>query len=414
MNEASPAATTTVGESPTPTYAPDQPATITWAFWGDPWEVEVNERVISIFEADHPRITVKTRHEPYPTYFSTAAEWLAGADPPDVLFFDFIPNYAPKGVLENLDPYLKRDNYDLTDFYPGLIKLFRYKDSLYGLPRDNDTKVIFYNEALFDEAGVPYPSDDWTWDDLREAAIKLTKRQGGETTQYGFAYEPDQWWRLWVWQNGGEVYDDDFAPTKTLINSPESVEAIQWLADLTNADKVTPPYDVQQTSLGIGQLFQDGKLAMAFGNRALMAGFAGNASLKWDVAGLPQKKKRLNIAGGSGYVIASGSKHKEAAWIFLKWLQSPKGQAIFCESGVAVPSRRSVTQADVFVKQQSPQVASVFLEETEMGRPNPIFAGSPDVDALFDQIFRPVWKGERTAQQAITEAVPRVNAMLAR
>jgi multiple sugar transport system substrate-binding protein len=390
----------------------DEQDTITWAFWGDPWEVEVNNRVIKVFEADHPGIKVKTLVEPYPTYFQKSEEWLASDSPPDVLFFDYIPNYAANGVLENLDPYIKRDSYDLSDFYPALLKMFNYNGSVYGLPRDNDTKVIYYNKTLFDLAGVPYPSANWTWEDLRQAALKLTKRDGDKVTQYGFAYEPDTWWRLWVWQNGGEVYDDDFAPTKTLLDSPQAIEAVQWLADLTNVDKVTPPYDVQRTSLGIGELFQQGRLAMAFGNHALLPGFAATSGLKLDVVGLPKSKQQVNVAGGSGYVIASGSKHKESAWVFLKWLESAKGQAIFCETGVAVPARRSVAEADIFLKQQPTHNANVFLDETERGRPNPIFPQSQTAENQINEALVPVWNGEESADQAIRKIVPQINKLL--
>ena len=407
-----PATTPAVEGSPRGTQIVDQPVTITWSFWGDPWEVEVTKRVITVFEADNPLIKVEILHEPWPTYFDKVEEWLGGDAPPDVMFLEFIPVYAARGSLENLAPYMQRDSYDLADFYPGLLKDFNYNGSLYGLPRDNDTKVIFYNKDLFDEAELPYPVSGWTWEDLRQTAIKLTKREGNQTTQYGFAYEPDDWWRLWVWQNGGEVYDDDFAPTKVLVDSAEAIEAIQWLADLTNVDKVSPPYELQRTSLEIGGFFQDGKLAMAFGNHALVPGFAATPGLRWDVVGLPQNKKRVNIATGAGYVITSQSRNKETAWTFLKWLQSPKGQAIFSESGIAVPARRSVGQTDVFLKQESPHNPVVFLEETERGRPNPIFPGVQETTRLMNEALIPVWKGQKSAKEAINEVVPLVNVLL--
>jgi len=111
-------------------------------------------------------------------------------------------------------------------------------------------------------------------------------------------------------------------------------------------------------------------------------------------------------------VITAGSRNKEAAWTFLKWLESPKGQAIFTESGIAVPARRSVGQANVFLKQRPPHNAAVFLEETERGRPNPIFRRGQEVEGLFDEAFRPVWKGERSASEAVAEVVPEVNRLL--
>ena len=408
--------------TPAPTVAPpgtatqtsvsQEPVTITFSFWGDPWEADLIERVIDVFQTDNPSIRVETLHEPWIDYFDKIEEWWAADDPPDVMFLEFVPLYAARGLLENLDPFILRDGYDLTDFYPALVDTFVHEGSIFGFARDNDTKVIFYNKALFEEAGLAYPVSGWTWEDLRQAAIELTKREDGETTQYGFAYEPNDWWRLWVWQAGGEVYDDDFAATKTVIDSPEAIEAIQWLADLSNVDRVTPPYEVQQTSLGIGNLFQDGKLAMAFGNHALLPGFAETPSLRFDVVGLPQYRSRVNVAGGAGYVITSQSQQKEAAWTFRKWLEGSKGQAIFAETGIVVPGRRSVGEADVFLNQQPPHNAAAFLEETELGRPNPSFEGIQEATRLFDEAFVPVWEGRKSAKEAVEEVVPLVNEIL--
>lgn len=409
-----PAATQTVTlpETPTSTVQSAEQTSVSWSFWGDPWEVEVVERVIAVFEADHPNIEIETRHEPWDDYFETIEKWWKDGNPPDVMFLEFIPIYAARGLLENLDSYIARDGYDLADFYPGLIETFTFEGSIYGLARDNDTKVIFYNKNLFDEAGLAYPGSGWNWEDLRQAAIQLTKRDGEDISQYGFAFEPNDWWRLWVWQAGGEVYDDDFAPTRTVMGSAESIEALQWLADLTNVDRVTPPYDVQKSSLGIGQLFQNGELAMAFGNHALLPGFAATPNLRFDVASLPQHKRRVNVAGGASYAIASGSQNKEAAWTFIKWLEGPKGQAIFTETGIAVPSRRSVGQADVFLKQQPPHNAAIFLEETELGRPNPSFEGIQETTRLFDEAFVPLWEGLKSAMEAVEEVIPLVDAVL--
>ncbi len=390
----------------------EEEATIRWSVWGDPWEVEVNRRLITVFEADNPNIKIDLVHEPWSTYFEKAEQWFASGSPPDVMFLEFVPVYASRGLLENLDPYLKRDDYKLSDFYPQMLEGFTYEGSLYGLPRDNDTKVIFYNKDLFQAARVPFPSSGWTWEDLRQAAIKLTKREAGKPTQYGFAYEADDWWRLWVWQKGGEVFDNDFSPTRTLVTGKEAEEAIQWLADLTNVDKVTPPYELQRTSQDIGELFQKGQLAMAFGNHALVPGFAGTAGLHWDVAGLPGDKKQVNVAGGAGYVVTKDSRQKEAAWTFWKWLQSPKGQAIVAETGVAVPARRSVGQADIFMKQESQHNAAIFIQETELGRSNPIFPGVQEINRLFNEAFLPVWKGQKTAAAAIAEVAPRVDSLL--
>ena len=102
--EPTPTATATVDETPTPTQVAQEPVTVTWSFWGDPWEVEVNERVITVFEADYPQIKVETLHEPWTTYFDKVEEWWGSDAPPDVMFLEFIPIYAARGLLKTWTP----------------------------------------------------------------------------------------------------------------------------------------------------------------------------------------------------------------------------------------------------------------------------------------------------------------------
>jgi multiple sugar transport system substrate-binding protein len=402
--------------SPTPTPVPPtatpEPVTITWGFWGDPWEVEVNERVIQVFETDYPNIQIETFHRPWNDYFEEVRPKLeAGEAVPDVLFWTQTPIDAPKGYFLDLAPLMVEENYDLADFYPGLLIHFRIGEAIYGLPRDSDTKVIFYNKRLFNRADIPFPKNEWTWQDLRTTALALKE---ANVVDYSFAYETNNWWMLWMWQNGVMVFDDKLFATRTDLGSPAAAEAVQFLADLTNMDQVTPPYDVLHSSEEIARLFKEEKLAMAFGNHALIPAFAGIESFEWDVVELPHQKRKANLAAGAGYVISAKTQHPEAAWAFLKFLAGPKGQAIFTESGVAVPARRSVAESEIFMNQKPAHNAQAFLNGVEIGEPDPAFPGANDIINLIDQeVLPPVWRGEQDAARAFQMALPDIERILA-
>src|SRR6185503_5534223 len=180
----------------TPTPPPEK-VTITWGFWGDPWEVAINQRIIEVFEADYPNIHIETYHRPYDTYFKEMrAKFDAGEPVPDVLFWSEAPIDVPKGYFMDLASLMKTENYNLDDFIPGLLVHFKIGQNIYGLPRDSDTKVIFYNKRLFNQANLPYPKGGWTWDDLRETSLKLKE---AKVAPYSFAYEVNSWWMLWMW-----------------------------------------------------------------------------------------------------------------------------------------------------------------------------------------------------------------------
>jgi len=400
-----PPAPSTLAPSPKP-----DPVTITWAFWGDPWEVAINEQIVNVFESDYPYIRVDTFHRPWNDYFAELRPQLeAGESVPDVLFWSEVANDVPKGYFLDLAPKMEAENYSLNDFFPGLLVHFKVGDGIYGLPRDSDTKIIFYNKRLFNQANQPFPKAGWNWDDLRSAALAIKE---ANVAQYSFAYEPNDWWMIWMWQNGVELFDDKLFPTQTGLGNPAAAEAVQFLADLTNVDRVTPPYELL-TSGEIASLFAEGELAMAFGNHAMVPAFANIEDFEWDIVELPRQKRRANLAAGAGYVIAAESDQPEAAWTFLKFLASPKVQAIFAESGLAIPARRSVARSDVFLKQHPLHNAKIFLDEAEIGEPNFAFPGASEITALMNEALVPVWRGQQDAASAIESVLPQIKQFVA-
>jgi multiple sugar transport system substrate-binding protein len=182
---------------------------------------------------------------------------------------------------------------------------------------------------------------------------------------------------------------------------------MQFWADLINVDRVTPSYAEMNSGDKIAELFKTRKVAMAFGNHSQVALYGQTMGLKWDVVPLPAAKKRVNILGGAGYVINKNSKHKEEAWIFLKWLTGPVGQAIFADTGVMVPSRKSVREDNIYLRQQ-PYNTKVFLEETELGQPYPEFLLSAKVDSILNEQLQPIWEGKAKAQ----EVLPKLAGMI--
>jgi multiple sugar transport system substrate-binding protein len=385
------------------------PVTITWSFWGDAWEEAINRRVARAFERDHPGIRVHLVHQPWNTYFDwLRGEWAAGRSP-DVMFLNYIPAYVASGELEPIEPYIARDKESIDEFPPALLEGFRVGGQLYGLPRDNDTKVIYYNREHFAAAGVPEPKAGWTWEDLTHAAIALTRRDFA-LPRYGFGFEPDWWWQVWLWQNGGDAVDDPLQPTESRIYSPQNVVAIQFLADLIHTHQVTPPPH-QLTTDEMSLLFREGRLAMLFGNHALVPVFSETSGIKWDVAPLPRGVERANVAGGAGYVLSRRSANKDAAWKLLQFLTSRKGQALFAESGVITPARRTVREDNIFLRRR-PYSADVFVSETEVGRTVPNFSGVTEMNRVINLGLAAVWRGERNADAALRDLAPQVQAII--
>ncbi len=411
-----PAAPAAGGEQP----AAGEPVTVTWAFWGSPEEKASHERVAAAFMEAHPEIKIEVWHQPWGDYFTKIqALWASGdtALIPDVAFLWPTPRYAAEGVLENLDSYIEKDGYDLNDYWPGLLESASYDGSVYGFPRDIEVNVLYFNKDIFDEVGVEYPNENWTWDDLMAAAEKLTvKDANGNVERYALAMEGGKWAK-WVNQNGGAILDNYRNPSKCMLTEPASVAGLQFFADMMNNGYAMRDADLSQAG-GDAAVFSSGQAAMIIQNTSRVSGF-NQAGLNYDVmpVPIPQDGKRWNGAGGAAWVMSSGSDNKDAAWTFLSWLQSADGgQNIYTTAGEIFPALQSVANSPAFMTDQPPANKQGIVTEaaaSDVGG----FGYFPEWGELDGSIIGPglqkVWSGEMTAEAAAAEICPLVDAFLA-
>ena len=178
--------------------------TVTWGMWGSPAEIKTHQRVADAFMVSHPDIEVIIWGQPWGDYFTKLKTlWAAGDKEgiPDVLFLSPVVTYAGQGVLEPLDPFIKASGYDTSDYWPSLLQFGILKGTIYGLPRDIGLEVLYYNKDIFDEAGVDYPTNFWTWDDLKLASSKLSRiTSSGRVQRYALAMEGGKY-QLFIGQN---------------------------------------------------------------------------------------------------------------------------------------------------------------------------------------------------------------------
>jgi len=400
------------------TFSASAQTTIVWSFWGDPGELPPNYEVIEAFHAAQDDVRVEVQHAPWGSYFDRIQTQMAGGTAPDVMFLNNIPSYASRGVLYDIDELIARDGFDTSTYLDGLMRIFSYDGNQYGFARDNDTNVLYYNKDLFDAAGVDYPTADWRWDDLRAAASELTARDDrGRAVQYGLALEKNRY-PQWVYQNGGALFDDPLNPSEFLLDSPEAVEAIGFIADMILEDGSVPSFDAMAQLGSTTELFSTGRVAMVMTNAARIPTFMG-ADFAWDVAPLPAGPNgiRANTLGGAGYVMSADTKNPEAAWTFLKFLAGTEGQSVFASTGVAVPA--SYGNPDVAASFVSACPASVscdvFISETANGELAPNF---PDWREIESTIVVPnldlIYTGEVSAAEGLERMATEVRVFMDR
>jgi len=395
--------------------------TITWAMWGSPAEVATHQAVADAFMETHPDIKVEIYSEPWNDYFTKMQTLWASGDSaaiPDVLFLWPTPRYAADGVLENLDPWIEKTGYDLADYWPALLESAMYDGSVYGFPRDISVDVLYYNKDIFDEAGVAYPDDTWTWDDLLAAAEKLTVVEGsGRVARYALGMEGGKY-ALWLGQNRGAILDDMRNPSKCTMDQPEAVEAIQFFADMMNNNYAMRSQSLNQAG-GDAAVFASGQVAMIIQNASRVSQF-NEAGMNYDVAvvPIPEGGQRSNAAGGAAWVMSSASDSKEAAWTFLSWLQSTDGgQYLYTASGEIFPALQSTARSEAFLKPDVPPAnRQAFLTEGENAKVGS-FGYFPEWDEISGSIISPaleqIWAGDASAEEVLPGLCEQVNAFLA-
>ena len=394
--------------------------TIKVAFWGSPEEIEIITNSISGWQKEHPEIKVRFEHTPFGGYVSKILTRIAGGAAPDVICTEvnYFVSFASKEVLENLNPFIEKDaNFSKNAFFPEVLDRFTVNQELLAIPRDTAPfACVFYNKEMFDKAGVPYPTDDWTWDDFLDIAKKLTTRDDkGRITQYGFY----GWaWKNFVYGNGGALVDDVKNPKKSLLDIPESIEGLQFYVDLINKYKVMPtPVALTNLGMGVDVMFASGKLAM------FLSGVWETPSLrqrdfKWDVAMFPKNSKGIRKfgTGGSGYCILKTSKNKQAAWEVIKALTGPEGQIELAKKGLAQPALIKIAEGPDWAGNSDPPANKKMLNEAvqyvvyDPFAPNWMEIETKYLNEELDLVFN----GRETVSEAVKKVAPKINEALAK
>lgn len=395
-----------------------EPVTITFSAWGAPEELAVWKQIVSDFEAANPGIKVNVEVSDWDAYWDKLKTQLAANTPPDVFAMDapLFLDYQTRGVLANLQPYIDKNPDMLKDVYPQTLEAYKTAEGYYGLPRDFQTIVLFYNKDMFDAAGVSYPTADWTWDDLRAAAKKLTLDTNGDgkIEQYGFVF--DQWdmepgWSEALWSQGGDIISADH--TKTLVGEPASRKGWQTLYDMVFVDKSSPDANT------IGQygldLFQAKIAAMTPLGHWAVPGYDG-AGFAYDAAPMPAGGAgHATSVNSAGFVVANASKNQEAAFEFIKFVMSEPGQKRLTELGFAIPVLKSVAESPVFLEQKNSKLnQQVFLDSLAFSRMKPVFKGYDEWAAVIGDGMGAVWRGEAGLDETLNQIVPQADEVLAK
>ncbi|OLS35604.1 sugar ABC transporter substrate-binding protein [Bacillus sp. MRMR6] len=346
----------------------DEPVELTFMMWGSEAHQEVYNKLIVKFNETHPNIKVKMESVPFPDYQQKITVLAAGRELPDVGWVAerMVPQFMENGLLEDVSSFQDDKEYNMDDFFPSTLDLFKKDNKLYGIPFSTPPMVMFYNKDVFVKAGEKTPNEHvaagtWNWEQFEKSA-KAISSDG----VYGANFFRD--WNTWIallshtWSNGGDLFNKD--QSKFTWNSPEGVETLEMLQRMMFTDSSHPKAGEQVS-------FDSGKIGMFFDVYSYVSAARNVKDFAWDIAPLPEGSEgRFPMLGQAGYGLFKGSKHPEEAKELLKFFTSQVG--ITETSTFFVPPRESVLSSDQFVNQpNNPPAESIkraVLDEMDNAR----------------------------------------------
>ncbi len=388
--------------------------TISFMVFGDPAERQAYLTLVEAFHEAHPEIHVDVTHIPSPRDYRTrlATEFAAGT-PPDVTLMNYrrYGAFAASGLLKPVGPMLAQSELiQPEDFYPITIESFMWDGELMCVPQNISSLVVYYNQDLFDAAGVDYPADGWTWDDFLQTAVSLTQDFDGDgiVDQYGLGIDPSLM-RLapFVWQNGGPIVDDPVIPTRLTLTRPPSLDALHWFVDLRQRHGVVPNR-IEEASQDSESRFVSGTTAMWLNSRRGTPAYREIERFVWDVAPLPMGKQSAGILHSDGYCLSETAVNPQFAWTFIEYANSVEGQTIIAGSGRTVPSLTAVAESDTFLNpEQLPSRSHVWLDTIPTLQIVPVISSWQEIESTASDEIERAFYGDIAVEEAANLAFTR-------
>lgn len=351
----------------------DKGGTITVAIWDNGQKAGLDQIIADYTAATGNKAEIQVIT--WDQYWTLLEAGASGGDMPDVFWMhsNEVQKYMENDILMDLtDRIASSEKLEMDKFPEDIKNLYSWNGKTYAIPKDVDTIALFYNKTMFDEAGLSYPDDSWTWDDFYDAAVKLTKEDG---SQYGTAMNPsneqDGWMNI-IYSMGGKVLTDDKKASG--FDDPNTIKAMEFVQKLV--DNVMPPATVMAET-GTDVLLGSGKIAMLSQGSWMVPQFKEHEyiSENCDVAVLPKDPttgNRVSLYNGLGWAVSAKTKNPDAAWQLVEWFGTKDMQLKQAQLGVTMAAYDGVSDA--------------WVSNTDK------FNLTPYLEAMDDVVFRPTTK----------------------
>lgn len=381
------------------------------SIWDANQEPGINEILADFTE--ETGIKTKLTVVKWDEYWTMLEAGAQGGSLPDVFWMhsNESERYMSNDMLLDLtDKIAESDVIDPANYPEDIWGLYTHEDKYYAVPKDIDTIALWYNKTMFDDAQLEYPTADWTWDDMFEAAKKLTKDDG---TQYGLALRNDNnqagYYNM-IYDNGGSVINDD--KTKSGWDDPKTIEAMEQVEELIKAE-VMPSIETMSEN-GEDVLFQSGKVAMVLQGSWMLAAYRDNeyTAEHCDVVELPKSAttgRRVSIYNGLGWAAAANGSNTENAWKLIEYLGSEAAQKKQAELGITMSAYTGTSDAWAESADFNLQAYLNMMDDMVI---RPYSKSTVTWENEDNEILKDVYTGDKSMADACKEMADQMNEKL--
>ena len=378
---------------------------------GDAWNKSL-EDALKPFNAENPNIKVTVEFRPIDGFWDKLQTEYAGGQAPDITInqMNWVVPGAARGMFVDLKPFIDRDQVDMGAYFYPMEPEWGWKGGIYGGLLYAGGQALYINKDLLKAAGLEFPKDDWTWNDMLEYAQKLTNPDANQWGIHMSIPNPPYWGTAFVHGAGGSVLNE--TNDKCTLTDEKSQAGLQFMADLILKEKVMPS---PSALAGQDNPFLTGKVAIYFGGTWEEGGIR-EAGFDWDFAHMPVNADtgiRKVQMGSNAWSVLSTSTHHEEAWQVVKFLMGEGGQRGMMKNGV--PGLKSVVESEEYRQLHQPQNIDVLWGDfANYGHD---YYPTPDTDewwSAVSQELSAIWSGETTVAEATTAACVAVDEIFAR
>lgn len=386
-------------------------AEITLGFKGTHEDFEVILQLVEEFNRLNPDIeAVAINIAAGGSWIDRLNVWFAGGTPPDVIKMEYARavGYVSQGFVQPLDHFIARDvEFDINDFFPISIAAHTFSGQKYAIPQEAQPMTVFVNRTHMDQVGIPMPSNDWTVDELLEAAKKGTidVSGDGEPDIYGWQFDTSfTRTEPFLKAFGGQLLSDD--GQQFILDHPNNLRALQFFHDAIHIHGVK------------GGAFQRGNvLFYSFGGPWSVPQYRSSLpDMEWDILPSPAGPGgQATTFASDGYYIASATDYPDEAWELVKFITNAESLRRLMRHGTIVPPRPGLIDDFLGIYRlgdQPPRNVNAYMKGIEIASPSVVYPNFVAAEQLFKNTLDGAWAGRYPVETAVQQMLPLLNNLL--